>query len=169
MNSNFCTIWKTGCYTAVQNLNLFGLVVDRLLTKEVWTVSTVLHEKMGQRDFSCSPTWLPPFQPIKIFYSLSVCDFDIFRLSSPNFGKTSEVGSFTYCKNFMKIAINLNYWWRHCRPRILLAWNWSFSTRRKRNNLKTYLCKQDLKSLVKDLFPIDCAFTIYRGSATFQE
>ena len=72
---------------------------------------------MGWWAFFCPSSWLTQYKCTD-FLNFACCNSCLHRFIDLKLAETIQTSSSTLCKNFIKQYVNLNFWWRQCKPRI---------------------------------------------------
>ena len=72
---------------------------------------------MGWWAFFCPSSWLTQYKCTD-FLNFACCNSCLHRFIDLKLAETIQTSSSTLCKNFIKKYVNLNFWWRQCKPRI---------------------------------------------------
>ena len=112
---------KTIQHVSVPNLKLFGPVKTELWAKKFRGFSFTLYGKMGWWAFFCPPAWLPQYKCMETFKLWTAVTLGFNGISGWNLQRPLKMGLFTMCKHFVKKVVNLNFWRRHCIPKILFS------------------------------------------------
>ena len=115
---SFVIAYKTTQHVSVQNLNLFGSMKTELRAKKLGNFLLCNMGKWAGRysfayQHGCHNINAWGFSKLWTAVTLAFFDISTWSLQRP-----FKTGLFILCGNFVKKVVNLNFWWRHCKPRI---------------------------------------------------